>query len=50
MVIRKGGWTIARNEAMAHVTGYSILNDGSVRDWQHMIDSAVVRCAKHQIK
>lgn len=33
-IIGKGGRHIAREDALAHVAGYSIYNDGSVRDWQ----------------
>ncbi len=34
VVIGKGGRNIARADAMNHVAGYSIFNDGSARDWQ----------------
>jgi len=34
VVIGKGGRRIARDQAWAHVAGYSAYNDGSVRDWQ----------------
>lgn len=34
IIIGKGGRRIPRTEAMAHVAGYSIFNDASVRDWQ----------------
>ncbi|WP_324698865.1 fumarylacetoacetate hydrolase family protein [Novosphingobium sp. RL4] len=34
IVIGKGGRYISRDQAMDHVAGYSIYNDGSVRDWQ----------------
>ena len=34
VVIGKGGRGISRANALAHVGGYSIFNDGSVRDWQ----------------
>ena len=34
VVIGKGGRRIRRDDAMAHVAGYSVFNDGSVRDWQ----------------
>ncbi|QKV20159.1 fumarylacetoacetate hydrolase family protein [Oricola thermophila] len=34
VIIGKPGRHIARGDAMAHVAGYSIYNDGSVRDWQ----------------
>ncbi|MDR6510697.1 2-keto-4-pentenoate hydratase/2-oxohepta-3-ene-1,7-dioic acid hydratase in catechol pathway [Novosphingobium capsulatum] len=34
VVIGKGGRRIARADAMAHVAGFSIFNDGSARDWQ----------------
>jgi 2-keto-4-pentenoate hydratase/2-oxohepta-3-ene-1,7-dioic acid hydratase in catechol pathway len=34
IVIGKGGRRIPKAEAMAHVAGYSIFNDASVRDWQ----------------
>lgn len=34
VVIGKPGRHIPESEAMAHVAGYSVLMDGSVRDWQ----------------
>lgn len=34
IVIGKGGRRIPKSEALAHVAGYSIFNDASVRDWQ----------------
>jgi len=34
VIIGKGGRHIPKDHAMAHVAGYSIYNDGSVRDWQ----------------
>lgn len=34
IVIGKGGRRIPKAEALAHVAGYSIFNDASVRDWQ----------------
>lgn len=34
LVIGKGGRHIARDAALEHVAGYTILNDGSVRGWQ----------------
>ncbi|WP_439551223.1 fumarylacetoacetate hydrolase family protein [Falsiroseomonas sp.] len=34
VVIGRGGHRIAEADAMDHVGGYTILNDGSVRDWQ----------------
>ena len=34
VVIGKGGRRIARADAMGHVAGYSVFQDGSVRDWQ----------------
>jgi 2-keto-4-pentenoate hydratase/2-oxohepta-3-ene-1,7-dioic acid hydratase in catechol pathway len=34
VVIGKPGRNIAESEAFQHVAGYTILNDGSVRDWQ----------------
>lgn len=34
VIIGTAGRHIAKDDAMAHVLGYSILNDGSVRDWQ----------------
>ena len=34
VVIGRAGHRIAREDAMAHVAGYTVLNDGSVRDWQ----------------
>lgn len=34
LVLGKGGRHIALEDAMSYVAGYTILNDGSVRDWQ----------------
>ena len=34
-VIGKGGRMIAEDRALDHVAGYSIFNDGSIRDFQH---------------
>lgn len=34
LVIGRAGRHIPRDEAMAHVAGYTVFNDGSVRDWQ----------------
>ncbi|SMY07432.1 fumarylacetoacetate hydrolase family protein [Flavimaricola marinus] len=34
VIIGKAGRHIPKDQAMAHVAGYSIYNDGSVRDWQ----------------
>jgi len=34
VVIGKGGRRIPRANALEHVAGYSVFNDGSVRDWQ----------------
>lgn len=34
VIIGKGGRRIRREDAMAHVAGYAIFNDASVRDWQ----------------
>lgn len=34
VIIGKGGRRIGRGDAMAHVAGFSIFNDASVRDWQ----------------
>jgi len=34
-VIGRGGRHIARHDALAHVAGYSIFNDASIRDFQH---------------
>lgn len=34
VVLGKGGRRIPREEALAHVAGYSCFNDASVRDWQ----------------
>lgn len=34
LVIGKGGRHIAREDALSHVAGVTILNDGSVRGWQ----------------
>lgn len=33
-VIGRGGKAIARDDALAHVAGYSVFNDGSLRDYQ----------------
>lgn len=35
-VIGKGGSKIAEREALDHVAGYSIFNDGSIREYQHI--------------
>lgn len=34
VVIGKGGHSISRNAALSHVAGYTLLNDGSIRDFQ----------------
>lgn len=34
VVIGRGGRSIARDAALSHVAGYTLLNDGSVRDFQ----------------
>ena len=34
MVIGRGGRRLRREEALAHVAGYSCYNDISIRDWQ----------------
>ncbi|MFM6852511.1 MAG: fumarylacetoacetate hydrolase family protein [Sphingopyxis sp.] len=34
VIIGKGGHKISRDDAMAHIAGYSVFNDASVRDWQ----------------
>jgi len=34
-VIGQGGSKIAEDEALRHVVGYSIFNDGSIREYQH---------------
>ena len=34
VIIGKGGRRIAKADAMAHVAGYAVFNDASVRDWQ----------------
>ncbi|NLR70551.1 fumarylacetoacetate hydrolase family protein [Novosphingobium sp. ERN07] len=34
VVIGKGGRRIPREKALEHIAGYSVFNDGSVRDWQ----------------
>jgi len=34
VIIGQGGRYIPQDQALAHVAGYSIYNDGSVRDWQ----------------
>ncbi len=35
VVIGKPGRHITREDALAHIAGYSCYNDGSIRDWQH---------------
>jgi 2-keto-4-pentenoate hydratase/2-oxohepta-3-ene-1,7-dioic acid hydratase in catechol pathway len=35
-VIGKGGSKIAERDALDHVAGYSIFNDGSIREFQHI--------------
>lgn len=35
VIIGKSGENISRDEALAHVAGYSCYMDGSARDWQH---------------
>jgi 2-keto-4-pentenoate hydratase/2-oxohepta-3-ene-1,7-dioic acid hydratase in catechol pathway len=40
IVIGKKGFKIAQENAMDHIFGYTLFNDGSVRDWQkHSIHS-----------
>jgi 2-keto-4-pentenoate hydratase/2-oxohepta-3-ene-1,7-dioic acid hydratase in catechol pathway len=34
IVIGKGGRRISKEDAASHIAGYSIFNDGSLRDWQ----------------
>jgi 2-keto-4-pentenoate hydratase/2-oxohepta-3-ene-1,7-dioic acid hydratase in catechol pathway len=34
VIIGKEGRNISEAEAMAHVAGYAVFNDGSIRDWQ----------------
>lgn len=34
-VIGKGGFKISEQDALRHVVGYSIFNDGSIREYQH---------------
>lgn len=34
VIVGQGGRHIPQDQALAHVAGYSIYNDGSVRDWQ----------------
>lgn len=34
VIIGRGGRRISRDDALAHVAGYSCYNDGSIRDWQ----------------
>ena len=34
MIIGRGGRRISRGDALSHVVGFSIYNDGSVREWQ----------------
>lgn len=40
VIIGKPGRRIPKNQAMAHVAGYSCYMDGSVRDWQHTLFTA----------
>ncbi len=35
-VIGRGGMKIAESEALSHIVGYSIFNDGSIREYQHV--------------
>ena len=35
VIIGKEGRAIPESEAMDHIAGYSIFNDGSIRDWQY---------------
>jgi 2-keto-4-pentenoate hydratase/2-oxohepta-3-ene-1,7-dioic acid hydratase in catechol pathway len=35
VIIGKGGRYIPQAEAMSHIAGYSIYNEGSIRDWQN---------------
>ena len=35
VVIGKGGRYIEKDAALSHVAGYTIFNDGSIRDWQY---------------
>lgn len=35
VVIGKGGRYIEKADALSHVAGYTIFNDGSIRDWQY---------------
>jgi acylpyruvate hydrolase len=34
VIIGKGGRRISQADALDHIAGYSVFNDGSVRDWQ----------------
>ena len=34
VIVGKGGRRIAKDQAMAHVAGFAVFNDASVRDWQ----------------
>jgi 2-keto-4-pentenoate hydratase/2-oxohepta-3-ene-1,7-dioic acid hydratase in catechol pathway len=34
VVIGKGGRYVERDAALSHIAGYTIFNDGSIRDWQ----------------
>src|SRR5690606_22731808 len=34
VIIGRGGRHIGRDQVMDHVAGFSVFNDGSVRDWQ----------------
>ncbi|NBW08899.1 MAG: fumarylacetoacetate hydrolase family protein [Caulobacteraceae bacterium] len=34
VIIGKGGRNIAEADALSHVAGYTVINEGSVRDWQ----------------
>jgi 2-keto-4-pentenoate hydratase/2-oxohepta-3-ene-1,7-dioic acid hydratase in catechol pathway len=35
VVIGKGGRYIEKSDALSHIAGYTIFNDGSIRDWQY---------------
>jgi 2-keto-4-pentenoate hydratase/2-oxohepta-3-ene-1,7-dioic acid hydratase in catechol pathway len=34
VIIGKGGRNIAEADALSHIAGYTVINEGSVRDWQ----------------
>jgi 2-keto-4-pentenoate hydratase/2-oxohepta-3-ene-1,7-dioic acid hydratase in catechol pathway len=42
VIIGRGGRNISEADALSHVAGYSIFNDGSIRDWQFHAEQIAV--------